>query len=264
MRIGVYGVGVIGSAISSGFEFFGHRVEKHDLKLQSSVDELLDCEAIFICLPTPPNNEGGCDVSIVEGAVKELSEKEFSGVVVIKSTVEPGFYRRRMEDSNNLRLVSCPEFLRERSAKRDFIGHGVCVIGAANKVDFDLVRQIHLDFTDAFFECTPEEAEVIKYFHNSFNALRIAFANQFFDLCDYLNISYETVLEGVVTRNDYSKSYLRVSSEMRGFGGPCLPKDTLALANFFENQLGQNENIFKAIMKINERLEITVPDGMRS
>ena len=78
----------------------------------------------------------------------------------------------------------------------------------------------------------PTEAEIIKYFHNVFNAMRIVFANEIYEICKYESINYENVLIGALERNDYSDSYLKVNDELRGYAGVCLPKDTKALAAY--------------------------------
>ena len=74
MNIGVVGLGVVGSACKFGFEKNGHNVKVHDIKLETTIKDVLDTEITFICVPTPEASDGSCDTSIVEGVVKEIMD----------------------------------------------------------------------------------------------------------------------------------------------------------------------------------------------
>ena len=90
MKIGIVGLGVVGAACKDGFEKLGHKVYGHDIKLYTSINDVLDTEVCYICVPTPSNEDGSCDISIVEDIVSQLNNLDYDGVVAIKSTVEPG------------------------------------------------------------------------------------------------------------------------------------------------------------------------------
>ena len=70
------------------------------------------------------------------------------------------------------------------------------------------------------------------------------------------------MLDCAISRNSYNKEYLRVNDDLRGFAGPCLPKDTKAIASFCEKN-SINTDIFKAILKDNDNRKKTVLEGMR-
>ena len=76
MKIGIIGLGVIGSACKYGFEKLGHVVSCHDIKLNTSIESILNTEICYICVPTPSTEDGSCDVSIVEKVVSELNENQ--------------------------------------------------------------------------------------------------------------------------------------------------------------------------------------------
>ena len=122
MKIGIVGLGVVGSAIKSGFERIGHEVISHDVKLYTKLEDILDTEVCYICVPTNSNEDGSCDVSIVHDVVRNLDKLDYRGIVAIKSTVEPGT-SEKFRDETNLIICFVPEFLRERCAEDDFINH---------------------------------------------------------------------------------------------------------------------------------------------
>ena len=72
MNIGIVGLGIIGSACKFGFEKLGHKVLGHDLILNTKLIDLINCEIIYICVPTPSKEDGSCDTSIVEQVVLNL------------------------------------------------------------------------------------------------------------------------------------------------------------------------------------------------
>ena len=73
MKIGIIGLGVVGSAINTGFEKLGHEVLCHDLKLNSTTKDILPSEIVFLCVPTPQSDDGSCDTTIITSVLKELS-----------------------------------------------------------------------------------------------------------------------------------------------------------------------------------------------
>ena len=122
MNIGIVGLGVVGSAIKAGFERIGHDVKEHDVKLYTGIEDVLDTEICYICVPTNSGEDGSCDVSIVHEVVNDLDRLEYKGIVAIKSTVEPGT-TEKFRSETNLTMCFVPEFLRERCAEDDFINH---------------------------------------------------------------------------------------------------------------------------------------------
>ena len=262
MKIGVIGSeGVVGKACCEGFSLIGHEVLRHDLLLNTNIYGLLKSDVIFITVPTPQLKDGSCDTSIVEGVISELKDSSYKGIIAIKSTVEPGT-TKKLSKKYGINLNFVPEFLKERSANEDFINHGTLIIGSADEESSEIIKASHLNLPDNVIVMKPTEAEMVKYFHNVFNALRIVFANEIYEICKFESISYDVVLDGCIHRNDYTSDYLEVNEDLRGYAGVCLPKDTLALASYVKkNHL--NLDIFKAIHEENEKLKKTVFKNMR-
>ena len=77
MKLGILGLGVVGSAVYNGFLELGHVVRYYDpVKTESNFNDVLDTEICFLCVPTPPDSQGFCDISIVEESIKRLSEND--------------------------------------------------------------------------------------------------------------------------------------------------------------------------------------------
>lgn len=264
MRIGIIGSeGVVGSAVAHGLQRIGHAVAVFDIKRpNSTIQDVLDTDVCFICVPTPSTADGACDASIVEATLQDLAAHGYAGLTVIKSTVAPGS-TDRFAKQFKLRLAFCPEFLRERAAFTDFVeNHDVCVIGAHEKDAFELIRDAHGALPKKIVHLTPLEAELTKYFSNVFNALRIIFANEFYEVATTLGADYTKIKNAVVNRTNITDVYLDCNENFRGFGGVCLPKDTHAFAALVK-QLGLNLNLFETIVEENKKFKRTTPDGMR-
>ena len=90
MNVGIIGIGVVGGAIRHGFEKLGHNVVVHDVKHKTKIEDVIDTDIVFVCVPTPSAPNGDCDTSIVESVVRELADLKYDGIVCIKSTVKPG------------------------------------------------------------------------------------------------------------------------------------------------------------------------------
>ena len=84
MKIGIIGLGVIGSACKYGFEKLGHNVIGHDIRLETKIEDVLDADICYVCVPTPSREDGSCDVSIVEKVVNELNDNNLSHRVVFR------------------------------------------------------------------------------------------------------------------------------------------------------------------------------------
>lgn len=261
LNIGIIGVGIVGSACKFGFELLGHSVSVHDIKLNSNIEDVLQTDIVYICVPTPSKEDGFCDTSIVESVIIELKNKNYSGIIAIKSTVEPGTTKKLKELYKIEKICFVPEFLRERCAITDFTeNHDVCIVGTDSDEVFEAVKKCHGNFPKTFVKLTEDEAEFTKYFNNIYNATLIIFANSFFEACKLKNINYTNVKNAVVKRNHINSNYLECNENFRGFGGMCLPKDTKAMASLMKDT---NVRFFDNLLEENRKYKTTVFKGMR-
>ena len=261
MKIGFLGNGAIGGAIISVHEKFGQTVVRHDLNLGTELETLLECDLIFICLPTPQSKSGQCDLSIIDRELAKLHGLKYHGTVVMKSTVPPGSGKIYSQQFS-FQYVSCPEFLREHNAIDDYINQSFHLIGASDNYVPKVVLDALSVLSGKVIGMSLVDAELTKYFHNTFNAWRIVFANAFSDLATELTGNYENVLDAFCQLNDFPSKYLKSNPEFQGFGGPCLPKDTAALA-YMASQLSLPSNIWSFALSENKKRIITLPDGLR-
>jgi UDPglucose 6-dehydrogenase len=265
MKIGIIGLGVVGEAVKHGLERIGHTVRGFDVKHPGTgLQQLMDAQLIFLSLPTPCNAKTGvCDTSIVEKVAQEIEGMGFKGLIVVKSTVTPGTTDKLAERHPNLRFAFCPEFLRERAAYTDFVeNHDVCVIGAYNDDDYELIKEAHGNLPKAFANVRPIEAEFSKYFSNVYNAMRIIFANSFYDVATKAGADYAKIKRAMVLRSNIEDAYLDCNENFRGFGGVCLPKDTTAFAAYVRST-GHDIGLFDLIVNENKKFKTTVFNGMR-
>ena len=239
MKIGIVGIGAVGTAIQKGFKLLGHDVVIHDIKLNTKLSDVINTDIVYLTVPTPQNLNGACDTSIVEEVVDELHKLDYKGVICIKSTIVPGTTKKLINKYNNTKICHVPEFLREKFAFDDFVyNHNVLVIGSENKEVGDLVVKSHGNFPKNIKILKPEEAELVKYFSNSYKANKIIFANSFAEICKNEEVDYSVVKDTFLLHGVGENEYLDVSDDLRGFGGACLPKDVSALNQYVvENNL---------------------------
>jgi len=249
MKIGIVGVGVVGSAIKKGFEELGHEIKVHDLKLNTHITDVLDTDIVYLCLPTNPKPDGSCDTEALIWTVDALSDKYYKGIVAVKSTIIPGTYKDLTVMFPGGRICLVPEFLREKYAYEDFTKrHNVLVIGSNNEECTKAVIESHGYYPKQVKVITPYECEFVKYYSNVFKAYKTVFANSFGRLCDIHNVDYNKVLDVYKAENVKETAYLKYFNE--SFGGMCLPKDVKALAKLAEDT---NIDTFKFILSENEK-----------
>jgi UDPglucose 6-dehydrogenase len=267
MKIGLCGSrGILGNAMAYGFRKLGHEILEHDLVIEGSrIENLLPAHLIFICVPTPPRTDGGCNTDIVEACVSSLINLGYKGHIVIKSTTTPGFTQSLIDKSDNpyASISHSAEWLRERHSFHDFTeGHHLLVIGTHSDAAYDLIVKVHGHYPKNIVKMTPTESEAAKYFHNVFNALRVVYANGFYEFCQKIGANYTKIKNAVVRQPTHVDYYLDCNNAFRGYAGVCLSKEAPAMQKFAKD-LGLPCKIFDVIVSDNELYPKTVPSGMR-
>ena len=120
--IGIVGYGIVGKATEISLRSLYNAsvpITVYDTAIErSKIDDVAKCDFVFICVPTPSNDDGSCNTDIVEDVVKDLYALETKGIVVIRSKVIPGT-TSRLRDKYKLRLNFMPEFLTESTYEED-------------------------------------------------------------------------------------------------------------------------------------------------
>jgi UDPglucose 6-dehydrogenase len=263
MKIGIIGLGAVGSANKQGFEHLEHEVLVHDIRLNTSIKDVLLTEINFLCVPTPSADDGQCDTNILESVIQDLDDHNYKGIIAIRSTAVPGFTQSMIEKHKTLAICFVPEFLRERCAVDDFINnHKLLAVGTFDIWVFRKIVKAHGSLPEHTEHLTPTEAEVLKYFNNVYASLRVTFANVMYEICDKLNCDYTTIKNSYIKTGKAVDMYLDVSDGLRGYGGMCLPKDTKALARLLE-KLDLDLDLISSIDHDNSKFKRTVFNGMR-
>lgn len=262
MKIGIIGVGIIGGACKYGFEKLGHKVICHDIALETSIEDVLDTQITYICVPTPSDEDGSCNTSIVESVVHELHNLGYSGIVAIKSTVKPTTTEKLIKETG-MEICFVPEFLRERCSISDFTeNHDLLAIGSHSQTTYEMVKRCHGSYPKSYSHLKPTEAELLKYYSNVINALKVVFANEMYEICKTVGADYTKIKETFIKRGTTKDLYLDVNDNFRGYAGMCLPKDTKALDSFVK-ELGLDLKLFETMESENNKFKKTVFDGMR-
>ena len=262
MNIGIVGNGFVGGAVAHGFANYKPRIyDIHPELSPNTLEEVLECEFVFICLPTPMMKpEGGeCNLSIVRNFLGTIPFRN-DQVLILKSTVPVGSTRKFAQEYSLPNLVHCPEFLTAANAKQDFLNADRTIIGSPNWDDisgnpyvYKVVDLFHERFPDIpVYTMLSDESELVKYTANCFLATKVAFFNSICMLSENLGIDYRTVMHGVLADPRIGASHTVVPGPdgNYGFGGTCFPKDTNALIKTLENN-NVSPEILKAVWSDN-------------
>ena len=246
MKIGIVGQGYVGTAVKSVFEKH-YDVSTYDInpKLRTckTLHELVNTsDFIFVCVPTPMNRDGSCNIDIVEGVVKDINEtvncNQDGKIVAIKSTVPPGTTDRLNKDYKNITVIFNPEFLTEVNFIEDFKNQNRIIIGGQRPASTKLRQVYSLVFPNIpIIKTGSKTAEMVKYMTNTFLATKVSFANEMKLISDKLNIDYDKVVEYSTYDERLGKSHWAVPGPdgHYGFGGSCFPKDINALIKVAES-----------------------------
>ena len=215
---------------------------------------------IFICVGTPPKENGEADLGYVENVAMAIAEAMDSyKIIVEKSTVpvETGEKVARTIRSYNVHkidfdVVSNPEFLREGSAISDFMKPDRIVIGCNTERAKEEMRKLYEPLKAPIIFTDIKSAEIIKHASNSFLAARISFINSIANICELAGADIGKVAEGMGYDRRIGGDFLNAGI---GYGGSCFPKDVDAFVRIAE-KLGYDFKLLKATQEVNSQQKI--------
>jgi len=231
-RIGIIGNGFVGNSIAFGFSPT-HEIRIHDKDPKrnlNTIEEVLECDYIFVAVPTPMNEDGSISLNVVEKALQEISykNKNRNNIFILKSTMVPGSTHNFVKQFPKLNIVFNPEFLTERTAKLDFLTQARIILGGAKR----LTKRVSKLFEERFMhthiiETDTTTAEMIKYMNNVFFASKVSLMNEMKQVCDAVGADWNLALKGFAADQRIGDSHLNVPGPdgKLGFGGSCFPKD---------------------------------------
>ena len=219
-------------------------------------DAVKKSDIIFICVGTPPKDNGEADLSHVEAAARTIAEvMDKYKVIVEKSTVpvqtgEDVARTIKNYNKHNVKfdVVSNPEFLREGSAVNDFLNPDRIVIGADSEKAINMMKELYKPLKAPILVTNIKSAELIKHASNSFLATKISFINAIANICEKTGADVEKVAEGMGYDKRIGKAFLNAGL---GYGGFCFPKDAEAFIRIAE-KLGYDFKLLKAVQEINK------------
>ena len=281
--IGVIGTGYVGLVTAAGFAEVGNDVwcidideakieglkqgripiwepgleelvERHRDRLHFSTDladALEHARLLFVAVGTPPTYSGDADLSAVHAVVEAMPASD-RHALVMKSTVPVGtgatIKRLFAEQGKGFSYVSCPEFLKEGSAVKDFLDPDRVVIGADGDWAGDAVVELYAPLEAPLVRTDIKSAEMVKLASNAFLATKISFINEIANVCEETGADVVEVARGMGLDDRIGPKFLQAGI---GFGGSCFPKDVTALKQLAGNS-GYHFQLLSAVIEVNE------------
>ena len=259
MKVAIVGYGFVGKALSDGF-LDTVEVIKIDPKLDTNINEIerYKPELIFVCLPTPMNDDSSQDISIIEKAIEKIAQMNTSSLVILKSTVLPDNIQKL--SILNKDFIYNPEFLREKHAKDDFINSPLMIFGGEKekcKVLADFYTNHTKCLSKEYFFTDKITASLVKYTINSFLSTKVSFFNELHNLFveSGSQDNWENFIEMISLDKRMGDSHMQVPGHdgRFGFGGACLPKDSKAFSLYSEKN-NANLNVLKTAINTNNKI----------
>lgn len=246
----IIGAGKVGTATNIAIN---NKADFHDPFKGIINDDFNLYEYIIVCVDTVQS--GPEDYKDLESVLSELSEYRYSGLVVIRSTVSPAKISE-WDQKYEINYMLFPEFMPQRDGQLVTDNAWIAVLGGepvdtnrfANEV---LIANSYPAALDTYRHVSKEEASIIKLADNAGLAAKLIYFNSVYRICKEFGASYEEVRQAIGLDDRIGIAHSIVPSPddgLYGFGGHCLPKDLLAIANI--DDLG----FFQAIDYINKKL----------
>jgi UDPglucose 6-dehydrogenase len=207
---------------------------------------------LFVAVGTPPTYSGDADLSAVHAVVAGMPASD-RHALVMKSTVPVGTgaaIRRIFAEQHKegFAYVSCPEFLKEGSALKDFLEPDRVVVGDQGDWAGDAVVDLYAPLGAPLVRTDIPSAEMIKLAANAFLATKISFINEIANVCEETGADVLEVARGMGLDQRIGQSFLKPGL---GFGGSCFPKDVSALKQLAGNS-GYHFQLLTAVIEVNE------------
>lgn len=262
MPVGIIGYGYVGRGVHKIFP------DAWIYDVGGDRGKINESDLAIVCVPTPPIGSAeqkinddqseflGADISIVEKVVSWIE----APLILIKSTIPPGT-TEYLKKKYNKRVCFSPEYMGEGGYymppqypdPTNPVQHNFMIIGGDDK-DCDDIYDVFIEKmgpAKTYYKCSATEAEIIKHMENCWIATKVIFCNEFKNICDAFDASYNTVREGWLLDPRIERMHTAVFKNKPGFGGKCLPKDLHSIvAN--SNKQGYDANFLKSVWRSNQ------------
>lgn len=223
IKVGIIGCGFVGGALKKW-------LEEHNTNVSVLVsdpykgynDDVTKADVVFISIHIPTEIDGTQDLTLLKELITPISKET---PIFIRSTVLPHTCDNLSKELDK-RVYFMPEFLTERTAYQDF-----CSQPMVFTAEEEMLAKIFVG--KKYITMSSLEAEITKYAHNDFGAVKVTYFNAVYNLCKKLNCDYQKVQNGILLSgyiNDMH-TYVPGPDGKLGYGGKCFPKDVKALAS---------------------------------
>lgn len=263
--IGIVGPGYVGQGV---YRLFGEQIEAMWSPSGKSVpkefhggrdtkEAINTCDLVVVCSPTPMKEDGSCDTSMVEEAASWI----IAPFVLIKSTVAPGT-TEMLNKKYGDRFAFSPEYMGEGHYftppwkypdPYDMKSHTFQIFGGPRKVTNEIVDIfVRKMGPHVFFAQTDSRtAEIVKYMENSWGAMKVTWANEFYEIAKVHGVDYREARELWALDSRVEKMHTAVFPDKRGFGGKCFPKDISAIVHSTRKK-GYEPKIMAQVLESNK------------
>lgn len=276
--VNIIGYGFVGSAIGylckkNNITFnvcdLNNKQDEYQFKTNDVFELVKHSEAenetnfYFIAVPTPANEDYTPNISIVDNVLDQLDKNATKTTyAIIKSTLCPGSCQEFYDKYKNIKVILCPEFLRESSYQDDIYNAQFVLLGVAKDevyahLGYDdvilLFRDLYCHNIDIpVYVKSYEECELFKYTLNVFLAVKVWYFNEIYEVCDKLGVQYDSLKTLFRLDGRIGKYGIEVPGPdgKFGYGLSCLPKETKGMMSL-QGSLGIDNNIFKHIIARN-------------
>ena len=242
IKIGIVGGGVVGIATQK-FQTPLNLISTYDTDEKKCIppgttfQDVASSDLIFVCVPSPSNEDGSADIRTVEKVVAQLKTAN-AKTIIVRSTVPVG-------TCDALGVYHLPEFLTEKNWRQDFVETAQWVLGSPPRDDHSQVHSLFTSLIINAFEfyaiqspqirfCSNVVAEMVKHYRNTLLSVKVSYCNELAQFCHIKGIEYNQVRQIATADKRIGDSHTQVPGPdgLKGFGGKCFPKDSKSL--FYE------------------------------
>ena len=224
----IVGYGVVGHNLEKDFKKINPDIYDKFKQEYNTKKDGLKYDFAFICVDTPFNDNGDCDITEVLNAINEND----ADVYVVKSTVLPNTTKKLAEKTGK-NVVFSPEYYGGTQHCNNF-DFNFTILGGDRtscKKVIQLLQGIY-DARHTFHITDSTTAELTKYMENSYLATKVSFCVQFYEIAKSLGVDYEELRELFLCDERVNKSHTFVYEDHPFWSSHCLNKDVPAIANF--------------------------------
>jgi UDP-glucose 6-dehydrogenase len=237
MEVGIIGCGVVGGTLKRWLE----KNTEHVVRVQDTgkgiSEDFTDVDVVFVCIPVATLPMQGQEVTDLHKVLERVSLHMTNVPVFVKSTVLPGTCDG-LTAKFGLPVYHMPEFLTERTADEDMAQHPI-VTGAPLQDEDGFLQMVKEIFPGKrIMLMRNREAELAKYAHNCFGAMKVNYFNVIREICESSELNYYSVLAAARITGFIEATHTEVPGPdgKYGFGGKCLPKDLAAFADWLTKE----------------------------